>query len=274
VLQLALLNMAQKDYAGARAAAEEVLKKDAQDARAARIIFESYAAQNQAARGLARVTELAGAAPRSVAMQSLLGQWQLAAGHHAEAREAFEKAKTADPKSIAADLALAELDLRQNQAPAAARRLESVIAQDPNNVNALLMLAAIDKSAGRQEAAVARYRTVLNIDGRNLMALNNLSSALTSQSPDEALGFAQRALEVAPDNPAVQDTMGWICYRKGIYDAASRYLRAAVAKEPSPRRQYHLALSYMKSGETSLGQQMLQAALRQDPSLRDAKPEW
>jgi hypothetical protein len=56
------------------------------------------------------------------------------------------------------------------------------------------------------------------------------------------------ALEIAPQDPAVQDTLGWIYYRRGLYPAAAQYLQAAVAKVPNPARQFHLALSYIKAG--------------------------
>jgi Tfp pilus assembly protein PilF len=37
------------------------------------------------------------------------------------------------------------------------------------------------------------------------------------------------------------------------------------------RVQYHLAMAYFKSGDTSKGQQVLQAALRLAPALPEAK---
>jgi tetratricopeptide (TPR) repeat protein len=87
------------------------------------------------------------------------------------------------------------------------------------------------------------------VDSSNLIALNNLSTELTSDSPDEALGFAQRAFDLAPGNPAVQDTLGWIYCRKGFYRVAAQHLQEAMAKEPNPRRQLHLGLSYIKTGD-------------------------
>ena len=123
-------------------------------------------------------------------------------------------------------------------------------------------------------AAVERYRAVLAIDSINLIALNNISTELAATNPDAALGYAQKALEVAPRSPAVQDTLGWIYFRKGIYNTATEYLRTAVATEPNPQRQYHLALCYLKSGQARLGQELLQTAIQQDPNLPAKTPEW
>jgi Tfp pilus assembly protein PilF len=44
-------------------------------------------------------------------------------------------------------------------------------------------------------------------------------------------------------------------------------LKGAVTKEPTPRREFHLALCYLKSGDQRDGETMLAAALAKDPSL-------
>lgn len=75
---------------------------------------------------------------------------------------------------------------------------------------------------------------MLAIDGSNLFALNNLAYALALDDPDEALKFAEKAVEIAPDEPTVQDTLGWVCYRKGMY--------LSVARIPLPHRIRNFAL--------------------------------
>ena len=88
-----------------------------------------------------------------------------------------------------------------------------------------------------------------------------------SKQPDEALKYAQQAGELAPDSPAVQDTLGWAYYGKGDYEPAIRYLKNAVEKDGTPRRKYHLGMAYLKAGDRELGQKMLKAALETDPTL-------
>jgi Tfp pilus assembly protein PilF len=92
--------------------------------------------------------------------------------------------------------------------------------------------------------------------------------------PDEASKLAQRAAELAPDNAAVQDTLGWVYYRKGNYTTALPYLKAAVTKEPTPRREFHLAVCYLKSGNKDLGEKLLQKAIREDPKLPAKEQGW
>jgi tetratricopeptide (TPR) repeat protein len=81
------------------------------------------------------------------------------------------------------------------------------------------------------------------IDRNSTMALNNLAYLLSKDDPDEALKYAQQAGELAPDSPAVQDTLGWAYYCKGNYEGAIRYLKTAVEKDGTPRRKYHLGMA-------------------------------
>jgi tetratricopeptide (TPR) repeat protein len=197
----------------------------------------------------------------------------MSAGDVAAARKALETAKTTDPTFLSA-LALAELDRREGRMDEARQCLIGVLTADPKNVPALLSLASFENDAGNRDAAIARYRAVLDIDGSNIFALNNLAYALALDDTDQALRLAQKALEVAPDNATVQDTMGWVYYRKGNYSTAVNYLKTAVGKEPTPRREFHLAMSYLKSGAQDVGQKMLQEALQQDPNLPRTEKGW
>ncbi len=79
---------------------------------------------------------------------------------------------------------------------------------------------------------------------------------------------------MAPNDAAVQDTLGWIYYRKGVHRAAVDHLKTAVAKDATPKRQFHLGMSYIKAGDKELGQKTLQAALERDPNLIQTEKGW
>jgi tetratricopeptide (TPR) repeat protein len=267
VLQDAVLKMKEGNFAAARTAAEQVLKQDPENARAAHVVVDSYVAQKQNGKAGEWLAGIVAARPQSAPLQYLLGQWYESLHRNAEARRAFESADAAGPKFSRAELSLAELDLQENQIGAARKRLLDLVNADRKNVKALLLLATVEDSSGDPAAAIPYYREVLGLDGNNIYALNNLANHLTTENPDEALKLAQQAAEVVPDNPAVQDTLGWIYYRKGMYGMAVEHLKAAASKAANPRRQLHLGMAYLKSGEHDLGRNMVALALQSDPSL-------
>ena len=61
--------------------------------------------------------------------------------------------------------------------------------------------------------------------------------------------LAQRANRLAPKHPDIADTLGWIYYKKGLYDEAVANLKAAAEGSPdNPIIRYHLGAAYYKHG--------------------------
>ena len=274
VLQDTILRIEERDYAGARADAEELLHRNPEDIQAAQATAESFAAQGQVSRAVERIAELAAARPKSAALQFLLGQWERKAGKLVEARKAFEDAKSADGGLSSADLALADMDQRDGHLETAHARLTAIVTADAKNVPALLMLGGLDGYTGDRAAAIARFRAVLAIEPANMVALNDLAYYLAPDDPDAALRLAEQANEIAPANATIEDTLGFVYYRKSDYKTAVGYLQTAVAKEPTPQRQFHLGMAYLKAGDRDLGVKTLEAALKKDPNLAKSEHGW
>ena len=270
VFQEGVLLMQQRAFRQVLVRTDELLKSGVLDVRVLQLMMNSYANFGETAKGVERLQQIAAEHPQSAVLQQLAGDWLARTGNSAEAQKAFERAKAVDQNFTRADLALADLDLRAGRGPSAKRRLDSVITRSPKHIPALLLSARAEEAAGDRAAMEARYREVLNIDGSNVTALNNLAYILSETNPDEALGFAQTALQKAPDNAGVQDTLGWIYYQKRMYKMAAQHLKIAVDKEPNPRRQLHLGMAHLRMGD-SAGRMIVLDALQKDPSL---KTEW
>jgi tetratricopeptide (TPR) repeat protein len=88
-------------------------------------------------------------------------------------------------------------------------------------------------------------------DARSVIAANNLAYmyAETGENLDRTLSLAQVAVEQAPDNPALQDTLGWVYYKRDLPDLAVRAFEQSVAKQPAHALyHFHLRMGYAKSG--------------------------
>ena len=271
LVQDAVLKLDQNDVAGARTSLEEVLDKNPEDIRALRLLVRSYAAQRQV--GVQKAREYAARSPKSARVQEFLGQLLVANGNPEEARKAFEAAKTAGSGSVTADLALAELDMKAGKLDRARANLSAILAANHQNLPARLLLAGLEDQAGNPAAAIEHYRKALEQNPRDVTTLNNLAYLLSEYTnrPDEALSYAQQAKQLAPELAAISDTLGWIYYRKGIYANAVQQLEAAVAKEATARRRYHLAMAYWKAGDHTRGRQTFEAAFKLDARIPEAQ---
>jgi tetratricopeptide (TPR) repeat protein len=271
LIQEAILKMQHKDPPGARKSVQEALTLAPENVRALGVLAGTYRAQGPGA-ALSSVQEHAARYPKSASVQQYLGRLLLTSGKTAEARAAFEAAKAANPNSTEAELSLAQLDMIEKKPDDARKRLSVVLAKNDANITARLMLAEVEWPAGNSAAAIAQYRNILEKDSRNIKALNGLAYLLADREnqPDEALKYAQQAKELAPHDPAVEDTLGWVYYCKGLYPVAAEHLEAAVAQEPIALRKYHLAMAYFKMGDRRRGADVLNQALKMDSTLPEA----
>jgi tetratricopeptide (TPR) repeat protein len=270
-LQDAALKLDRQDFSGARTAAEEVLKLNPDDVRALNLLVQTYAAEKQLLAGVRRVREYAAGRPASPKIQEFLGQLLASSGDRAGARQAFEAALAANSALVAPNLALAQLDLAEGQMGSARSRLSAVVAAHPESLPGHFLLAQLEMTDGKPAAAIDQYRKVLALDDKNPGALNNLAFLLAENNQaDEALQYAQEAKEIDPNSPAVDDTLGWTYYRKGMYTMAVTYLQSAAAKDGTARRRYHLAMAYLKNGDMKRGRESFDAAYKLDPNLPEA----
>src|SRR5579862_6791804 len=272
LVQDAVFRMGQRDYRGAHQSLDEALKRNPEDLRALDLTVQTFALQKQIPTAMQKVRDYAAQKPNSVPAQLFAGQFLMRNGDLAGARRAFQAVKTADPHSTDADLYLAQLDVAEGQSDSARKRLAGVLAAKPSDTRALLLLGGIEERGGHLVEALDLYRKAVDLDGQNVMALNSLAYLLAEdgKQPDDALKFAQRAQELAPDSPPVADTLGWVLYRKGRYTTAIPYLEQAVSGGPSALRKCHLAMAYFKSGDLKRSREMLAAALKMDPKLQES----
>ncbi len=273
LLQDAIWKLQAGDLSGGRVALEEALKIDSTDLNALSLLNQTFVAQKQSGTALKMVQEYAARQPKSAPMQEFLGTVLLANGDRAGARAAFVAAKAADPHYAQADLSLAQLDASERNWDGAQTKLKALVASDAGNSTALLWLGDVEAVRGDLPAALDHYRKVAESDPQNARALNNLAFVLVvyAKQPDEALKYAQKAVQLAPDNADYADTLGWVLYSKGLYAQAITYLERAASKNGNAAWKYHLAMAYAKAGEAARAQTTLKLALKVNPTAPEAE---
>jgi tetratricopeptide (TPR) repeat protein len=127
------------------------------------------------------------------------------------------------------------------------------------------MIGTIQQMQGQPAAARATYEKAVELDPDAAVAANNLAWLYATQGGnlDVALQLAQTAKRKLPDNPDVNDTLGYIYYKKDLHSLAIPALKASLAKDAnSPLYHSHLGLAYAKSGDVESARQHLTSALR------------
>jgi tetratricopeptide (TPR) repeat protein len=192
------------------------------------------------------------------------GRFHLAAGHVTKAEEALKKVVELAPHDVGSLYQLAQFYIGQKQSEAAEAALRKVINMDEKAEAAHTSLGLLLATQGRTDEANDHYRRALELRPTNYVAANNLAANLLEQHAnlDEALRYGKLALEAAPASPFVQDTVGWIYFKKGSLDEANRLLSSAASQlTDNPLVRYHHAMMLAQRGERALAESELEAAL-------------
>jgi tetratricopeptide (TPR) repeat protein len=81
----------------------------------------------------------------------------------------------------------------------------------------------------------------------------------------EALELVEKAYQLAPDDPAILDSMGWVHYRLGNLDKGLDFLRKAIIARPDPEVAAHLAEVLVARGERREAKSVSDKALKENP---------
>ena len=136
------------------------------------------------------------------------------------------------------------------------------------------MLAAIFQADKRFADAQRELEKVHQLDPADADAANNLAWLYAEHDGnlDVALQLAQQAKRRWPERPDINDTLGWVYYKRGQPGLAISPLKTCIEREPAtPTCHYHLGLAYAKTGDAMLARQSLATAVKINPNFEGAQ---
>ena len=205
-----------------------------------------------------------------------LGARAYAAGGDLGKAEAYlRRAIELDSRNLAAYSGLGQLYLAQKKLDQARTEFEVLAARQPRSVAATTMVGIILQVQGDAKGARERFERVVEMDPEAAVAANNLAwmYAETGSNLDRALQLAQTAHKHLPDLPEVNDTLGFVYYKKDLAALAIPPFKVSVEKNPgNPVYHYHLGLAYASAGDAVRARQSLRKALELKPDF-DGAPE-
>ena len=268
-----LVASAQKDSGAARRAFERALQLNADSIEAlSGLVSLDLGARNFAA-ARTRVDERVKAQPKRPDLLLIAARTSAASGEVAAAEQYLRRAVEADPSLLPGYVMLAQLYLGQGRLPEARREFEALAERQSRPVGPVTMLGILAQAAGDTATAQKHYEHVLTIDPAAPIAANNLAWLYADQGVnlETALQLAQKATTALPNSAEIQDTLGWVYYKRQTSDRAVETLRNTVKLAPrNPTYHYHLGLAYVQDGDVANARNAFARALSLDGTFAEA----
>ncbi len=164
-------------------------------------------------------------------------------------------------------LAEAQLLREANQPKTAFDLVGQALDRLPNNPELLYDYAMLAEKIERVDVLEASLRKLIEIRPEHAHAYNALGYSLAerNQRLPEARELIERALQLAPDDSFIVDSMGWVLYRMGNLKDALGYLRRAFAGRPDAEIAAHLGEVLWALGERDEAERVWNDANRANP---------
>jgi tetratricopeptide (TPR) repeat protein len=251
--------------AEARSLFEDALKLDAGFAEAVEQLAALDATRDGTwAAAAARTRKQIEKAPDKAALRYLLGVFHTRQKEYDEAENAFRKAIELQPDNAAAYLALSQMFAETEKDDAALSQLNKVLQVSSNDVTALMLKGTILQRKKESETAAAQYERILTVRPNFFPAVNNLACLYWDdlKMKDKAFDLAKQARNLAPKDPFVADTLGWMAYQRGDHKWALTLIRESAEQlTKQPEVLYHLGMAQIAMGDEVGGQESLSKAL-------------
>jgi putative PEP-CTERM system TPR-repeat lipoprotein len=147
---------------------------------------------------------------------------------------------------------------QSDKAPEASRFADNWLRQHPKDSSFEFRVAMRDLTTGELKQAESRLKRVVEQDPKHVMALNNLAYILASTGRPEALEYAQQAVDLAPDQPALMDTLARALAANKQLEQALAVQRRAIELAPADANlKLGLAILALKAGDRALAREEL-----------------
>ena len=132
--------------------------------------------------------------------------------------------------------------------------------QKDNPKDAAFVMYLGDGAIARKDYATAEklYTAVTKLQANNAVAYNNLAWVTDKLGKGGAIGFSEKANALAPNQPALMDTLAVLLSDKGDYAKAVELQAKVLALQPNnPVFKLNLAKIYIKGGKKDLARKEL-----------------
>jgi len=248
-LRMAEIALAAKNKEAARLSFGKALsvKADSIEAQHGMVMLDLDAGRT--AEALASARRIQKQHPREAAGHVIEGDIQASRKSWKEAAAAFRKAISLNAASEVAIKLHAALSAG-GEVGEAALFAERWLKEHAGEIRFRHYLAEAANAKKDYAAASKQYRALIELQPNNPAILNNLAWTLAQVKDPKALDYAEAAYRLAPNQPAINDTLGGILVENGDLSRGLGLLqKAADLDRKNAQIRFHLAKALLKSGK-------------------------
>jgi tetratricopeptide (TPR) repeat protein len=265
---IGLLSLQLEDYLEAQTAFTRSLKLGHRDPAAV------YLGMGQAAEGLKRIDEAIGWYQKVDSGDWVRAQLKIATliARQQGLEAGREYLQRIEPRSDADRIQVVQVEAQLLRDARAWREtyelLSKAVREHADSYELLYDRAMAAERIDRLDVLEADLRAVIKMKPDYAHAYNALGYTLAEKTDRlvEARALIEKAYKLAPDDPFILDSLGWVHYRSGNMMEALRYLQHAYGARPDPEIAAHLGEALWKSGQHEEARKVWRAALTENPN--------
>jgi len=175
-------------------------------------LAEILSKEGKAKQANVRIDRQITAQPRSFQLYVAKAEFCIAQKDWGCAEHSYQQTLALNPYYINGYLALAHIYAATNRPQSMIQEYEAARAKFPEYLPTYILLAQVYEYVGNIDRARQTYQDALKVDPNSYQLMSNLARLYADHggSLTDALELAQKAKAAQPDDPAVNDTLGWI----------------------------------------------------------------
>ncbi|WP_256329385.1 tetratricopeptide repeat protein [Nitrosomonas sp. Nm33] len=145
--------------------------------------------------------------------------------------------------------------------------LDKNLEKIPDQPDLLYDRALAADKIGKFDIVEKDLRRLIELKPDNAHAYNALGYSLAERGLrlPEALALIKKAVELAPEDPYIMDSLGWVYYRMGNLGEGLNYLNLAFTTRPDPEIAAHLGEVLWAKGAKEDAEKVWRSALEANP---------
>lgn len=225
--------------------------------------------QGRLAEALAYYDDIAPGHPRFVAAQSRAAVILHSLNRSDEAMERLSRALASNPKEkLQLLLAQAQLLSEKGQEADAYAMLDKALTEQPDEPVLLYESALLAEKLGKYDNLERNLRKLIKLRPDHAQAYNALGYSYADRNVrlEEAGHLLDKALALAPEDPFIMDSRGWLDFRLGHLAEAEAWLRKATTLRSDAEFAAHLGEVLWHQGKQDEARKIWDAAAKTDPA--------